>query len=100
MVSLTASDYTNVNSSSSFYKKRLFVIGLSFKYEFSAIFYTKMLTFFNSTDNERLRAFFSRFGEVKDCHVMLDKHGHSRCRGFVNYEGKVKLRKTFRKNNL
>jgi RNA recognition motif-containing protein len=57
-------------------------------------------SFVYSTDNERLGAFFSRFGKVNDCHVMLDKEGKSRCRGFVNYEGKVKLRKTFRKNNL
>jgi RNA recognition motif-containing protein len=84
------SNYTDVNSSPDD-KKKLFFSGLSLKYEFSTIFYNKTLTFFYSTDNERLRAFFSRFGEVKDCHVMLDEKGRSRCCGFVNYEGKVKL---------
>ncbi len=91
MVSQTASDYSNDNSSEEDSKKRLYLSGLSLKYEFSVIFYTKTLTFFYSTDNEGLSAFFSRFGKVKDCHVVLSEEGHSRCCGFVNYEGKLKL---------
>ncbi len=100
MVSQTASDYTNDNSSEEDSKKRLYLSGLSLKYEFSVIFYTKTLTFFYSTDNEGLSAFFSRFGKVKDAYVILDQKGKSRGRGFLNYEGKVKLRKTLRKNTI
>jgi RNA recognition motif-containing protein len=97
MASQTASDYANDNSSSDKSKKTLYLSGLSLKYEFSAIFYTKTLTFFYSTDNEGLSAFFSRFGKVKNCHVMLREEGKSRCCAFLNYESKVKLRKLFEK---
>ena len=38
------------------------------------------------TTEEGLKAYFERFGKVKDCVVMRDSEGRSRCFGFIRFE--------------
>lgn len=38
------------------------------------------------TNTEGLKRYFEKFGEIRDCVVMYDPEGRSRCFGFVTFE--------------
>lgn len=39
-----------------------------------------------STTSDGLKSYFEKFGPLKDCVVMYDPEGKSRCFGFVTFE--------------
>ena len=58
------------------------------------------LSFKVSTEEELREAFESRFGEVKQAHLVLDEHGRSKGYGFVQFVEEASMSKALREKEV